>query len=565
MDQDIGGGGLTTVHLALAALLEHPERLDLERRSFSSAQFSYLIYPPSRGSTLSADRTLSAESDPQAAAETQAEHDHEASKPFWQMADQQQDEIRALPPELAHHEWAFNIVKSRWQEQGIWNDRWPSKGPWITDLWKHQEPLHRSTNSTSPPPKRRKRNPLTVNQRAQAKCDPEASRPIHQFLWQLHKERDRIINEHTDGTSTGAFSLDINDTAYESIKSTWVRRGIWDIKWGILPGMSWKHEWPLPWQTDAAPGPAVAPSYSKGRKESTILLRSEDAKGSQVSIHAAAAAAAPAHLPEVLGNSEVEDVAYVADDRLPNPTQGSSFSALDGKAQDEVPTCKYQAPTLYSSYSGDYEHGNNSKSMEIVRQTSTHPVSRTIALAKTSGIGRAAKSIPMFKAPANRPNTANTKNAHKEDIERPLFGWTLPVEADALAVAGYAPHQEAAIKPRRKAALKGETRSLSSDTPHQLSPAPSLHPPADNQPKRRSARDRKAKKPEEYGTQPGAGNALGAVRSSKEDKSKKTFSMAQGRKAVVKLPNDCRRTTETVAETRPPRRRSKRLQKDARP
>ncbi|KAL8913321.1 MAG: hypothetical protein Q9172_007309 [Xanthocarpia lactea] len=560
MDQDIGGGGFVRVHAALAALLEHPERLDLQRRRFSSAQFPYIIYPPSRGSTLSADRTLSPEYDPEAEAETQAALDHEASKPHWQMADQQQDVIRALPPGLAHNEGTFNIVKSRWQEQGIWNDRWPSKGPCHADLWKHQEPLHRSTNSTSPPPKRRKRNPLTVNQRAQAKCDPEASRPIHQFLWQLHKERDRIINEHTDGTSPAAFSLDINDTAYESIKSTWVRRGIWDIKWGILPGMSWKHEWPLPWQTWAAPGPAVAPSYSTGRKESTILLRSEDAKGSQVTI--LAAAAAPTHLPEVLGNSEVEDVAHVADDRLPSPTQGYWFSALDGKAQDEVPTCKYQAPTLYSSYSGDYEHGNNSKSMEIVRQTSTHPVSRTTALAKNSGIGRAAKSISKSKVQANR---SNSKNGLQEDVERLLFGWTLPVEADALAVAGYAPHQEAAIKPRRKTALKGETRSLSSDTPHQLSPAPSLLPPADNQPKRRPARDRKAKEPEENDTQPLAGIALGPVRSSKEDKSEKTFSLAQGSKAAVKLPNDCRRTTQTVAETRPPKRRSKRLQKDARP
>ncbi|KAL8859742.1 MAG: hypothetical protein Q9178_003857 [Gyalolechia marmorata] len=565
MDQDIGGGGLTTVHLALAALLEHPERLDLERRRFSSAQFSYLIYPPSRGSTLSADRTLSAQSDPEAEAETQAGIDHLASKPYRQMEDQQQDVICALPPGLAHREWTFNVVKSRWQEQGIWNDRWPSTGPWVKDLWKHQEPFHTLTNSTSPPPKRRKRNPLTVNQRAQAKCDREASRPIHQFLWQLHKERDRIINEHTDGDSPGAFSLDINDTAYESIKSTWVRRGIWDIKWGILPGMSWKHEWPLPWQTDADPGPAVAPSYSTGRKEPTILLRSEDAKGTQVSI--LAAAAAPTHLPEVLGNSEVEDVAYVADDRLPSPTQGFWFSAMDGKAQDEVPTCKYHAPTLYSSYSGDYEHGNNSKSMETVRQTSTHPVSRTTALAKTSGIGRAAKSISMSKAPANGPNAANTKNGRKEGVERPLIGGTIPVEGDSLAVAGNAPHQEAAIKPRRKAALKGETRSLSSATPHQLSLVLSLHPTADNQPKRRPARDRKAKKHEETATRPLAGNALGSVRSPKEDESlpRKTFSMVQERKAVAKLSNNSRRTPETVAETRPPRRRSKRLQKDARP
>jgi hypothetical protein len=30
--------------------------------------------------------------------------------------------------------------------------------------------------------------------------------------------------------------------AYENVKNTWVKRGIWDQRWGTLPGMSWMHE-----------------------------------------------------------------------------------------------------------------------------------------------------------------------------------------------------------------------------------------------------------------------------------------------------------------------------------
>ncbi len=33
--------------------------------------------------------------------------------------------------------------------------------------------------------------------------------------------------------------------AYERVKSIWTRRGIWWERWGVLPGMSWKHELPF--------------------------------------------------------------------------------------------------------------------------------------------------------------------------------------------------------------------------------------------------------------------------------------------------------------------------------
>ena len=38
---------------------------------------------------------------------------------------------------------------------------------------------------------------------------------------------------------------DINTTAYKRVKSAWTKRRIWNTKWGVLPGMSWKHEQPF--------------------------------------------------------------------------------------------------------------------------------------------------------------------------------------------------------------------------------------------------------------------------------------------------------------------------------
>lgn len=43
----------------------------------------------------------------------------------------------------------------------------------------------------------------------------------------------------------GIIAFDINTKAYENVKNTWEKRGIWNVRWGILPGTSWKHEQPL--------------------------------------------------------------------------------------------------------------------------------------------------------------------------------------------------------------------------------------------------------------------------------------------------------------------------------
>jgi hypothetical protein len=54
----------------------------------------------------------------------------------------------------------------------------------------------------------------------------------------------------------------INTRAYENVKNTWTKRGIWNGRWGILPRMSWKHEEPL--EEETADGPVPVPPNPAG-------------------------------------------------------------------------------------------------------------------------------------------------------------------------------------------------------------------------------------------------------------------------------------------------------------
>ncbi|EKD16541.1 uncharacterized protein L3040_001281 [Drepanopeziza brunnea f. sp. 'multigermtubi'] len=75
------------------------------------------------------------------------------------------------------------------------------------------------------------------------KCKHKASRPYHQFVYQISIERERIQEEHEHEECASA--PDISTKSYENFKNTWTRRGIWDKRWDVLPGMSWKHERPF--------------------------------------------------------------------------------------------------------------------------------------------------------------------------------------------------------------------------------------------------------------------------------------------------------------------------------
>ena len=179
-----------------------------------------------------------------------------------------------MPPGDTLIKEASKTVKKRWIEQGIWNDKW---NQFAYGRWKHEEPLELESESEmdseagpspalfsfSPKPQPKLRQPKSDDEKRRIaerqvvrESERETSRPYHHFVYQISKERERIQDESANGD--GACAADINTRAYENVKNTWTKRGIWNKRWGILPGMSWKHEEPL--EEEAADGPAPVPA-----------------------------------------------------------------------------------------------------------------------------------------------------------------------------------------------------------------------------------------------------------------------------------------------------------------
>ncbi|KID76049.1 uncharacterized protein G6M90_00g078890 [Metarhizium brunneum] len=213
-----------------------------------------------------------------------------------------------------------NNVRSRWVEQGIWGNEWgpawpedshpmskrwqqEGDGPFFGSYssstskslpgarWGHEEPdpepeSESESEQERPPifgifglgvgqPKRSKSpqrfryiqteqgqrlyipNPTVRN--------PEASRPYNQFLYQISKERDWIKDE-LDYKALGT-SVDIDTIVYQSVKDMWIEDGIWNPKWGELPGMTWIYEEPE--EEEAVEAPA-SPDAVAGQHEDAI-------------------------------------------------------------------------------------------------------------------------------------------------------------------------------------------------------------------------------------------------------------------------------------------------------
>ncbi len=275
MADTVRGDGLVRAERALAALIEDPQRLDRAIRRFSSS-------PPSYTSHQSHNSTLPQSPDPpseehQSREERQVQLylERMASLPYEQFAAQgleeqerifeaDQNRTCRVPVGTNYSTLAQENVKKRWVEQGIWNKKWNSMAE---GRWKHQEPLEveceSETDSDTEPqatlfsffPKkaeaksRRSKNDEEKRQiaerQAAQKREREASRPVYQFFYQVSKERERIQDESGVEEATVPAPADINTRAYENVKRTWIKRGIWNRKWGILPGMTWKHEEPL--------------------------------------------------------------------------------------------------------------------------------------------------------------------------------------------------------------------------------------------------------------------------------------------------------------------------------
>ncbi|KAL9078133.1 MAG: hypothetical protein Q9157_002960 [Trypethelium eluteriae] len=262
---------LAPAQSALQALEANPQLLDHAQRSFGAS-------PPPYRSNQFHDSTLSEEpgsaGGKQQLAEDQRRQflvDREASRPYQQFDAQTIDEkyrlwrqhsvMKFMPhmPIGVFAPPAYESVKNRWIEQGIWKDSWTDGHP--MGGWKHEYPPRTGLDSDSdteakplfgvsprpsPFPERRRqqkaKQPDRHEQDGEAlerytkeERERNASRPFYQFLYQISKEREGIENEDaTSGTPT----------PLRKIKVIWTERGIWNDKWGVLPGMSWKHEEP---------------------------------------------------------------------------------------------------------------------------------------------------------------------------------------------------------------------------------------------------------------------------------------------------------------------------------
>lgn len=159
-------------------------------------------------------------------------------------------------PSLSDWEEAAEAnVKYRWMRQGIWDDRWDSQP---SKIWKH-EMQH------FPPPagpsksaidteggrfetrKKRKQSDLedeyqNTVQFAVDLQNRQSSRPCYQFIHQFCEQRQWIKMGFSKHDQDQHANLDTR--AYKELKSRWIRDGIWDDDWTLIPGVSWKHERP---------------------------------------------------------------------------------------------------------------------------------------------------------------------------------------------------------------------------------------------------------------------------------------------------------------------------------
>lgn len=118
--------------------------------------------------------------------------------------------------------------------------------PAIPDLsttvyWSAWSPTPRgaSSNKDHLENNQKERGDLAYRQ-AQHKKAREASRPFHQFNYELLRERDRLLR---DSNIDPEFAPpDINTQAYHRVKDEWIERGVWNERWGDLPGNCWLHE-----------------------------------------------------------------------------------------------------------------------------------------------------------------------------------------------------------------------------------------------------------------------------------------------------------------------------------
>lgn len=296
-NMSLGGDGVMKLHQALMELSEGQIARDRERFSLS---------PSPCASELSETTTSSPSPEPFNGEDRerfqwrrQLLREHAASKPRRQFKDQRDDEalrlwrndnptsaeildsigdiggldIDGLNIKRQYKKVAGDAVKARWIDQGIWmkgfeytatgkfksGERWGHEGqseeesPMESLIHTLTSSVHEDTQTNpeyidphgSPMKSSTRLSTSKSHKSTQANTEgfeSEASLPISQFFYQVCEELQRMLNAIDDNVASPA---DISTTAYEVIKKRWIKRGIWNEKWRIIPGMAWKHKFPL--------------------------------------------------------------------------------------------------------------------------------------------------------------------------------------------------------------------------------------------------------------------------------------------------------------------------------
>ncbi|RYC58803.1 hypothetical protein CHU98_g7406 [Xylaria longipes] len=276
MADTLRGAGLFMADRALETFTNDPQQLDRARSRFDKTPPPYRSYSSGTTTRSQSPDQLSEEQRWIAEQRIRLRLEYGASLPSSQFRAQvikekdrvfeaHDNRIRRLPPGTNFFDFAEENVKQRWIEQGIWNHNW-KRGSGLIWRWKHEEPLQPQSElqtelqtkianlfslplpeSSEPRANEQDSEEIqkTENARAIKEREREASRPFHQFVYQISKQREWIQEQLRHDGSAAVDAADINTTAYEKVKNAWMEKGIWDRKWGLMPGMSWKHEQPL--------------------------------------------------------------------------------------------------------------------------------------------------------------------------------------------------------------------------------------------------------------------------------------------------------------------------------
>ncbi|KAI1817314.1 hypothetical protein GGS20DRAFT_61566 [Poronia punctata] len=164
---------------------------------------------------------------------------------------------RSVTDGTSQSTYAQQIVKDGWIDQGIWRDEWidsiPSEG--VFSGWKHEDeaygledgPLGDSSiyrTIGSVPPLSHPQGAASRKETSQRKLRNDASRPLNMFIAEVAFESDmtRDPSPDTIWTPIASISDGLNTKSYYEVKKQWQTIGLWNDRWGVLPGTSWYHE-----------------------------------------------------------------------------------------------------------------------------------------------------------------------------------------------------------------------------------------------------------------------------------------------------------------------------------